>query len=71
MKIAVKMTPMGLHTASSATGMPLKPMPGRDWYVDQKNSVLPERKYSAAPPAESAPAMDMDSTMLRLSAMPA
>ena len=43
MKIAVKMMPMGLQEASIATGIPLKPMAGSDWYVDQKNSVLPER----------------------------
>ena len=30
MKIPVKITAMGLLTASSATGIPLKPTPGRD-----------------------------------------
>ena len=43
MKMAVKMTAMGLLTASSATGMPLKPSAGSVWYVLQKNSVLPDR----------------------------
>ena len=31
MKQPVKITAMGLFTASSATGMPLKPVAGRDW----------------------------------------
>ena len=43
MKQPVKMTAIGLFTASSATAMPLKPADGRDWYVVQKNSVLPAR----------------------------
>ena len=43
MKQPVKITAMGLFTASSATAMPLKPAAGRVWYVVQKNSVLPER----------------------------
>ena len=43
MKMAVKMTAMGLLTASRATGMPLKPSAGSVWYVLQKNSVLPDR----------------------------
>ena len=31
MNSAAKITPMGLQTASIATGMPLKPTAGRDW----------------------------------------
>ena len=31
MKQPVKMTPMGLLAARSATGMPLKPVAGRLW----------------------------------------
>ena len=31
MNSAVKMMPMGWQAASSATGMPLKPVPGSDW----------------------------------------
>ena len=31
MKQPVKMTATGLFTASRATGMPLKPVAGRDW----------------------------------------
>ena len=43
MNTHVNTTATGLFAARSATGMPLKPSDGRLIYVDQKNSVFPDR----------------------------
>ena len=64
------MMPMGLLRPSSATGMPLKPSAAS---VSSTSIPLPApARYRHAPPRpESAPAMTMESTMLRVSLMPA
>ena len=71
MNSAENTVPMGLELASSATEIPLKPMPGRLVEFSGFHLDTLDRKNRPAPKPASAPAMAMERMMFFFSLIPA